>query len=97
MIDSIYISAACNRSPNSLDWGGNNNQIIYGFSNSIAVLSINEPFQIKSTFNYHKDRVNCVKWIKNQTNLKLNFNEFISGSTDKKICVWRGNEYNVNY
>ena len=94
-MDSIYISAACNRSPKSLDWGGKDNQIIYGFSNSIAILSKDEPFQIKSTFNYHNDRVNCVKWISNPNNIKLEFNEFLSGSTDKKVCVWRGNENEV--
>ena len=94
-MDSIYISAACNRSPKSLDWGGKNNQIIYAFSNSVAILSNTEPFQIKSTYNYHTDRVNCVKWISNLNNLQLDFDEFISGSTDKKICVWRGNNFEV--
>lgn len=97
LINSIYTSVSCNRTPNSLDWGGKSNEIIYAFSNSIAILSKNEPYQIKATFNKHLNRVNCVKWIRNLTNNELfNYNEFISGSTDKTICVWQGDNYDVS-
>ncbi len=98
-IDCEYISAACNRTQNSLDWGGLDNQIIYGFSNSIALLSPIEPFEVKCTLNKHTGRVNCLKWISNR-NGKIIFpdlNELVSGSTDKSLIVWRGfDRFRVN-
>ena len=94
-INAEYISASCNRTPKSLDWGGNENRIIYAFTNSICLLTKHEPFQIVSTFNKHQERVNCVKWIQNSNNAKLNYCEFVSASTDKTLCVWKGSENEV--
>jgi hypothetical protein len=90
-IDCEYISAACNRTQNSLDWGGLDNQLIYAFSNSIALLTSTEPFEVKCSFNKHTGRVNCLKWISNKTG-KLDLSEFVSGSADKSLVVWRGSD-----
>jgi WD40 repeat protein len=94
-IEAEYISSGCNRCPKSLDWGGNQNQLAYAFSNSIAILSDKEPYQIRITLNRHSDQVNCVKWISNLNNSSFEFNEFISGSVDKTLVVWRGSNLEV--
>lgn len=95
-VESLYISAGCNRCPKALDWGGRQNQLIYAQSRSIALLSDCEPFQIKCTFNKHTDRVNCVRWISLndfvQKNL-LDTNEFVSVSKDKSVVIWQGSDY----
>ncbi len=98
LVRSVYISSACNKCPKALDWGGKQNQLICAMSNSVALFSGQEPFEIKCTFNKHTDRVNCVKWISStdfidQTSLR--FSEFISASKDKSLVVWRGNDFEV--
>lgn len=97
-VEPIYISAGCNRCPKALDWGGRQNQLISCVSNSIALYSSQEPFEIKCTFNKHTDRINCVKWI-SFTDLTpstlFNKNEFISASKDKTIVVWQGTDFKV--
>ena len=91
----VYISAACNKCPKALDWGGNQNQLICGVSNSVALFSDQEPFEIKSTFNKHKNLVNCVKWISRNDQIELQSfktNEFISSSKDKTVIIWQGKD-----
>lgn len=39
------------------------------------------------TLHGHQGRVNCVKWIQNY--IPQSENEFVSGSTDKSVVVWR--------
>jgi WD40 repeat protein len=101
-IRPTYISVGCNRSPNTLDWGGAQNQLIYAFSNSVALLNDREPFEIKCTFNRHVDKVNCVKWIKRGDDScdkllqPIGLNEFVSGSKDRSLIVWQGKDYNVS-
>lgn len=97
-VKSIYISSGCNRCPKALDWGGNRNQIIYAHSNSVALLSESEPFQIQSTFNRHTDKINAVKWISSNGFMKngeIPLSEFISASKDKSVIVWQGDNQNV--
>jgi WD40 repeat protein len=95
-VDSIYISAGCNRCARALDWGGKCNQLIYAQCNSVALLSRTEPFSIKYTFNRHSDKVNCVKWISRVgiDGSAVSTDEFISGSKDKSIIVWQQNTSN---
>jgi hypothetical protein len=95
-----YISAGSNRSPKALDWGGAENRLIYAQCRSVAMLSDQEPFHIKCTFNKHTDVVNSVKWINysTSTNSQLNkneLNEFVSASNDKTVIVWQGKDYQV--
>lgn len=96
LVEPIYISLGCNRCPKALDWGGNENQLIYAHSNSIALLNDQEPFHIKCTFNKHTDKVNCVKWISSNGFLDkstFKLNEFVSASKDKSVVLWQGNGY----
>jgi hypothetical protein len=98
-VNCVYISAGCNRSPNSLDWGGAQNQLIYAHAHSVALLSDQEPFQIKCSFSKHKDKINSLKWInRDQINTKVdsNFpNEFVTASQDKTVIVWQGRDFTV--
>jgi hypothetical protein len=98
-VECVYISAGCNRSPNSLDWGGAQNQLIYAHAHSVALLSAQEPFQIKCTFNKHKDKINSLKWVNRDqlsTQLGSNIpNEFVTASQDKTVIVWQGRDFTV--
>jgi WD40 repeat protein len=97
-IINTYISAGCNKCPKALDWGGNQNQLLTCVSNSVALYSNDEPFEIKCTFNKHTDRVNCVKWLSSNDLINWNLfraNEFISASKDKTIIVWQGQNFQV--
>ena len=99
-VSSVYISAACNRCPKALDWGGKQNQLICALSNSVALFSDQEPFEIKCTFNKHTDRVNCVKWISSTGSVdqtRLGFSEFISASKDKSLILWKGSDFEVKF
>jgi elongator complex protein 2 len=105
-VEPVYISGACNRCPKSLDWGGNDNQIIYGMSNAVAIMTKNEhqnssPFQVNATLNSHTGRVNSVKWIRpslpilKEPNESFEIkNEFVSASNDKTVKVWEGSATN---
>lgn len=99
--DAVYISAGCNRTPKSLDWGGPQNQLAFAQCHSVALMSQEEPFQIKCTFHKHTDLINCVKWIEysssstSQTS-SHQLNEFVSASKDKTVVVWQGRDYQVH-
>jgi hypothetical protein len=98
--EAVFISAGCNRSPKALDWGGRQNQLIYGQCRSIALMTDKEPFQVKCSFNKHKDVVNCVKWISSNgfiDNSRFSHNEFVSTSKDKSVIVWQGNNDQVGF
>jgi hypothetical protein len=97
--EAVFISAGCNRSPKALDWGGRQNQLIYGQCRSIALLSRQEPFQVKCSLNKHTDVINCVKWIASSGGLiessQFTQNEFVSASKDKSVIVWQGHDEEV--
>lgn len=80
-IDNIYTSIACNRTPESCDWG-KNNLILFAACNSIALLDLNHngSAKILRTFVEHTAKVNTVKWISEK--------RFISGAYDKTCIIW---------
>lgn len=79
--ENVYTSIACNRTPQSADWGPNG-KIIFAASNAIALFdpSFNGSAKIIKTFVEHTAKVNTVKWISNH--------EFLSGSYDKSCILW---------
>ncbi|CAH1788294.1 unnamed protein product [Owenia fusiformis] len=84
-----YISSGCNRTPNSVDWG-NNGLIAYGSCKGVAIYDpkLDERCgAVICTLSGHKARVNCVKWIGN--NSVAEECELVSGSTDTTAIVWK--------
>lgn len=77
----VYTSIACNRTPESADWG-KNGQVVFAACNSIALFDPNfkASAKITKTFVEHTAKVNTVKWISEH--------EFLSGSYDKLCILW---------
>lgn len=78
---NIYTSVACNRTPESADWG-KNGLILFAACNSIALFDPNHhnSSKITHTFVEHTANVNTVKWISEH--------EFLSGSYDGICILW---------
>lgn len=79
----MYTSIACNRCPQSADWG-KNGQIIFAACNSIALVNVEDndgrSAKIVRTFVEHTAKVNTVKW--------LSEHEFLSGAYDGQCILW---------
>ena len=60
-----YISAACNRTPQSAKWSPEGDELVYGTGKSLAVTNFADPSApvVQCTLTLHKDRVNCVHFI----------------------------------
>ncbi|XP_050419397.2 elongator complex protein 2 [Patella vulgata] len=90
VLDTCYVSTACNRTCHAANWG-QNNLICYGSCNAVCIykpeVGNNSPCEITQTLCGHTDRVNCVNWIKNTANCEET--EFVSGSVDKSVIVWK--------
>lgn len=80
-IENVYTSIACNRTPESADWG-KNGQIIFAACNSIALFESKNGTSAKiiKTFVEHTAQVNTVKWISDH--------EFLSGAYDNLCILW---------
>ena len=77
-----YISAACNQVPHTLALNRNDTSLIYGAHNSIIQVDMKNSNSMvaKKSLNGHTGRVNCVRWINSKC--------FVSGATDKNVCIW---------
>ncbi|KAH9520084.1 Elongator subunit elp2 [Bulinus truncatus] len=87
-INISYTSAGCNRCPFSADWG-RNGLICFAYSHAVAIYKpegFGQAGGIVKTYTGHTDKVNCVIWISNGIHDEL---EFVSGSADSIINVWR--------
>lgn len=80
-IENVYTSIACNRTPQSADWGSNG-KIVFAACNAVALFDPTDSrsAKITRTFVEHTDKVNTVKWI--------SATEFLSGSYDKTCILW---------
>lgn len=80
-VSNVYTSVACNRTPDSADWGSNG-QIIFAACNAIALFDPQyyRSSKIIRTFVEHTAKVNTVKWISDT--------EFLSGGYDKLCILW---------
>lgn len=80
-VENVYTSVACNRCPQSADWG-KNGEIIYAACNSIALFdgNVHDSAKILHTFVEHTAKVNTVKWISDH--------EFLSGAYDNQCILW---------
>lgn len=86
--ENVYTSIACNRTPQSADWGVNG-QVIFAACNSIALFdpNFNESAKVRKTFVGHTAKVNTVKW--------LSQHEFLSGAYDKLCIFWNIEDENA--
>ncbi|KAK3587822.1 hypothetical protein CHS0354_019687 [Potamilus streckersoni] len=99
-ISTCYISAGCNRTPNVADWG-RNSLLCFGTCRSVAICvpegtSRNEVCTIQATLMGHKDKVNCVRWIRHADHAPET--ELVSGSVDKTAICWKlkDGEYKIS-
>ncbi|XP_012259817.2 elongator complex protein 2 [Athalia rosae] len=82
-----YISCACNRTPNSADWG-RNGLVCYGARNAVAVYNpeASKLGKVVETLHKHSDNVTVVRWIK--TRNEEPETELISASSDGTTIIW---------
>ena len=87
MIETSYISCACNRLPHTADWG-RNNLICYAANHAIAIYdpTAKKFGSVLSTLHVHTDRVNVVRWIKPA--FPNPETEFVSASSDGTAIIW---------
>lgn len=88
MVKTSYISCACNRLPQTADWG-RNNLICYAANHSIAIYdpaAHNNLGTVLSTLQLHTDRVNIVRWV--QPDYPKPETEFVSASSDGTAVIW---------
>ncbi|XP_048479494.1 elongator complex protein 2 [Plutella xylostella] len=80
-----YVSVACNRVPEIVDWN-NEGLMCYGASNAVIINNTKQkggnPLKVLS---HHRARVNSVKWIQRPDGT---CNEFLSCSADKTAAIW---------
>lgn len=84
-----YKSCSCNRNPQSLDWGYNN-QICYAACNAVLIYDPRAnggTGAVVSTLVSHRSKVNCVRWIGGSCEPE---EALLSTSVDKTVTVWRG-------
>ncbi|GAB1600873.1 elongator complex protein 2-like [Argonauta hians] len=89
-----YLSTGCNSTPHVADWG-KNGLICFGSCNSVVIYQpqvapqsetqVKNAGSILATLNSHKNRVNCVKWMKTKNDAVC---EIISGSVDNTAILW---------
>uniref|UniRef100_A0A182Y827 Elongator complex protein 2 n=1 Tax=Anopheles stephensi TaxID=30069 RepID=A0A182Y827_ANOST len=87
-IETIYTSAACNRTPDSLDWG-QDGLIYFAASNAIAVFDPKYQGSVKiiRTLVGHKARVNTVRVVRAATECHGGIH-LVSGSDDGTCILW---------
>lgn len=89
-VETHYISSGCNRTSHCADWG-KNGLICFGSCRAVAVYQpecCNKPARILQTAVHHKDRVNCVSWIKTCHRTIESDVGLVSGSVDCTAVVW---------
>ncbi|EAA03956.4 AGAP006889-PA [Anopheles gambiae str. PEST] len=87
-VETIYTSAACNRTPDSLDWGPDG-LIYFAANNAIAVFDpkYHGSVKIVRTLIGHKARVNTVRVVRDGSECHGGIN-LLSGSDDGTCILW---------
>lgn len=93
-VNVAYTSCACNRSPQTVDWG-RNNIIAYGACNAVVLYDpqINGGAgAVIHTLVNHSAKVNCVRWIRKEGRAET---ALLSTSVDKTVTLWhqKGNHF----
>ncbi|KAK6619878.1 hypothetical protein RUM44_006278 [Polyplax serrata] len=85
---TAYVSCGCNKVPHAADWG-KNGLICFGSCNSVVIYNpayAGEGGKITHTLHGHQDRVNSVRWFRN--NFYTPENKVVSSSADGTAIVW---------
>ena len=84
MLSNIeYVSSGCNNVPHTL--AVRKDELIYAACNGIIIVDVkHDQLVAKRTLTGHTERVNCVRWISDDS--------FVSGSSDKKVILWSKQE-----
>lgn len=85
-VRNVYTSAACNATPESLDWG-HNNLIVYAARNAAIVYDPQRNRCVRTVVQ-HTERVNTVKWVRNVRTTGDDAeadDTFVTGSDDR-LC-----------
>lgn len=80
-----YISAGCNQVPHVLSV--RKDILLYGACNAVVSALIDAKLKcmrVDKSVVGHSGRVNCIKWLNEQF--------FVSGATDKTVCLWKNFE-----
>ncbi|XP_050074218.1 elongator complex protein 2 [Anopheles maculipalpis] len=87
-VETIYTSAACNRTPDSLDWGSDG-LIYFAANNAIAVFDPKYHGSVKiiRTLVGHKARVNTVRVVRDADECHGGIH-LVSGSDDGTCILW---------
>uniref|UniRef100_A0A182WBD2 Elongator complex protein 2 n=1 Tax=Anopheles minimus TaxID=112268 RepID=A0A182WBD2_9DIPT len=91
-IETLYTSAACNRTPESLDWG-QDGLIYFAANNAIAVFDpkYHGSVKIVRTLIGHSARVNTVRVVRNASECHGGIH-LVSGSNDGTCILWNTKE-----
>lgn len=86
-VRTVYTAAACNQTPESLDWG-RHNLIVYAATNA-AVIYDPRQGRVLRTIVQHSARVNTVKWATNEVTSSGSEGAvtFVTGSDDHRCIV----------
>uniref|UniRef100_A0A182QQW7 Elongator complex protein 2 n=1 Tax=Anopheles farauti TaxID=69004 RepID=A0A182QQW7_9DIPT len=92
-IETLYTSAACNRTPDSLDWAPDG-LIYFAASNAITVFDpeYHGSVKIVRTLIGHKARVNTVRAVRNASDCQGGGIHLVSGSDDGTCILWNTKE-----
>ncbi|XP_041365470.1 elongator complex protein 2-like isoform X2 [Gigantopelta aegis] len=99
-VSACYVSAGCNATAHSADWGRNN---LISYSSCRAVLICDpevssgkvKPAKVLQVLTGHKDCVNCVKWVPSIDHYSPE-NTLLSGARDKNVVVWKQDPHNTD-
>ncbi|KAI1304905.1 putative elongator complex protein 2 [Halotydeus destructor] len=80
-LDNVYVSAACNRYPHSLDYG--HSLIAYGSCNAVAIYDT-QAVKVVDLLHHHTGLINCVRWI-------IPDQLLIASSADQGATIWERN------
>ena len=94
-LETVYISAGCNRSPNCLAW--RKDVLLYASCDAVVVArrcddAGSAPLVVTATLCGHSGRVNCVRWLDDDAG------HFATASADGTAAVWKKSKAgNVNF
>ncbi|KAM4026605.1 elongator complex protein 2 [Anomaloglossus baeobatrachus] len=88
-----HAAFSVNRCPHCVSWG-RGAVLACGACHCVLLYSAQKK-KVLSTLNGHSGRVNCVQWIQTP-DCSPEF-ELVSGGSDKKVIIWKTNDYQLEH